>query len=59
MVNVGEDVARWEHALLVVLWIDPTMLEGNLELCTTGYKRPFALQPSHTSDGFIHKRDHR
>ena len=45
---------NWDtNALLVELRIDPTILEGNLELCSKGHKRVSALQPSHTTTGPI------
>ena len=51
---------NWDpNALLVKLWTDPTILEGNLELCSKGYRRLSVLWPSHITAGFIPQRDHR
>ena len=50
---------NWDiNALLVELWIDPTILEGNLELCSKSYKRLSALWYSHATTGFIPQRGH-
>ena len=37
--------------------MDPTILEGNLELCSKDYKRLPALWSSHTTAGFVPQRD--
>ena len=39
--------------LLVELWIDPAILEGNLELCPKGAKRLPTLWFSNTTAGFV------
>ena len=51
---------NWDiNELLVELWIDLTIWEGNLELCSKGYKRLSGLWSSHTTAGFIPQRDKR
>ena len=49
---------NWDaNTLLVELWIGPTILEGNLESCTKGFKRMSALWPSHTTFVFVPQKD--
>ena len=47
------------NALLVELWIDPTILEDNSELCLKNFKWLPALWSSHTIAGFVRQRDHK
>ena len=53
----------WEswntNSSLVELWVDPTTLESNLELCPKGYKNVHTLWPSRTASGTLSQRDHR
>ena len=51
---------NWDiDALLVELWTDPTILDGNLELCTKSAKILPSFWSNPTIAGFVPKRDHK
>ena len=53
----------WEswntNSLLVELWANPIILDGNLELCPKGYKNVHTLWPSNTAFRTVSQRDHK
>ena len=51
---------NWDiDALLVELWTDPTILDGNLQLCTKSTKKLPAFWSIHTIAGFVPQKDHK
>ena len=51
---------NWDiNALLVELWTDPTILDGNLEVCTKSTKNLPAFWSNHTIAGFVPQRNHK
>ena len=45
--------------MLVELWTDPTILEGNLEQCPKGYKTVHTLWSSNTTTAPVSQRDNK